>query len=174
VGSDLLVGGAVAVREATPADLDQIAEIWNPEILWTEATTDTEPRDLAALAEWLGRHAAPYPAVVAAARGEVLAFGALSPWRPKPAFARTVEDSVYVRRDRRGAGLGRLILGELIRRARDHGHHSVLARITTGNAASLRLHERHGFGLVGVERETAWKLGRWLDVAILQLRLAGS
>jgi len=101
----------------------------------------------------------------------VLAFGALSPYRPKPAFAWTVEDSVYVERGQRGAGLGSLILAELIRRARAHGHRSVLARITSGNAASIGLHARHAFRVVGVERRVALKRDRWLDVTVMQLLL---
>src|SRR3990167_5326067 len=94
----------------------------------------------------------------------------LSPYRPTPAFARTAEDSVYVARDRRGEGLGRRVLDELLRRAAAAGHHSVLARVTAPNTASLRLHARAGFRTVGVERETAFKLGRWLDVVVLQRR----
>jgi phosphinothricin acetyltransferase len=149
-----------------------MAAIWNHEVLATEATTDTEPRDPDAQREWLAGHGGPYPVVVAAHADEILAFGALSRYRPKPAFARTVEDSVYVARGHRRAGLGALILTELIRRAETLGHHSILARITTKNVASLTLHERHGFRPVGVERESAFKLGRWLDVAILQRSLA--
>ncbi len=161
----------VFVRDAVPADGDRIAAIWNHEVLWTEATTDTEPRDARAQGAWLARHTGAYPAVVAVAGDAVLAYGSLSPYRPKPAFARTVEDSVYVERGRRGAGLGTLILGELVRRARELGHRSMLARITSGNDASLRLHRRHGFSVVGVEREVAFKLGRWLDVTVMQLPL---
>jgi phosphinothricin acetyltransferase len=82
-----------------------------------------------------------------------------------------VEDSVYVARGHRNAGLGRLVLGELIARARAHGHHSMLARVTAKNAASIRLHERLGFSVVGIEREVAFKLGRWHDVTVLQLPL---
>src|SRR5207237_4299 len=77
-----------------------------------------------------------YPVVVAAAAADAperdedgLAYGSLAPYQAKPAFARTVEDSVYVERNRRGAGLGGLILAELIRRARVLEHHSILARI---------------------------------------------
>jgi len=169
VPPDTLV--AVTVRDATEADLPQITAIWNHEVLWTDATTDTEPRDPGAQREWFARHPAGYPIVVAATAAEVLAFGALAPYRPKPAFARTVEDSVYVKRGHRGAGLGDLILAELIRRARARGHHSMLARITSANTASLRLHARHGFVVVGVEWEVAWKHNRWLDVTIVQLRL---
>lgn len=171
VASDTLVGRAVRVRDARPEDNDQIAAIWNHEVLWTDATTDIEPRDTRAQREWLERHTGAYPALVAAAGGEVLAYGSLSPYRPKPAFARTVEDSVYVKRGHRGAGLGTLVLAELVRRARGLGCHSMLARITSGNPASIRLHERHGFSVAGVEREVAFKLGRWHDVMVLQLPL---
>src|SRR5882762_2879682 len=86
----------VTLRDACASDLDQIAAIWNHEVLWTDATTDTEPRDEAAQREWLARHPEPYPAIVAVAGKHVVAYGSLSPYRPKPAFAHTVEDSVYV------------------------------------------------------------------------------
>jgi len=168
----------VELRTAREADLAQIAAIWNDEVLGTDATTDTEPRDPAAQREWFTRHTERYPVVVATIGsesperdGDVVAYGSLSPYQPKPAFARTAEDSVYVARDHRRAGLGGLILAELIRRARALEHHSIVARITARNAASLRLHARHGFELVGVERESAFKLGRWHDVTIVQRRL---
>jgi L-amino acid N-acyltransferase len=166
------------VRAARVDDLARIAAIWNHEVLCTDATTDTEPRDLAAQREWFARHTERYPVVVAAlASGEaerddvVVAYGSLSPYQSKPAFARTVEDSVYVERGRRGLGLGGLILAELIRRARALEHHSIMARITAKNTASLRLHARHRFQPVGVERESAFKLGRWHDVTIMQRRV---
>lgn len=171
MSSDMLVGRAVHIRDAAAGDGDQIAAIWNHEVLWTDATTDTEPRDPRAQRAWLERHRGVHPAVVAVVDDEVLAYGSLSPYRPKPAFARTAEDSVYVKRGHRGAGLGTLILRDLIRRALELGAHSLLARITSGNAASLRLHRRHGFSVVGVEHEVAFKLGRWHDVTVMQRRL---
>ncbi|MGH7347564.1 MAG: GNAT family N-acetyltransferase, partial [Candidatus Rokuibacteriota bacterium] len=168
----------VDLRAARADDLARIAAIWNHEVLSTDATTDTEPRDLVAQGEWFARHTERYPVVVAAlpsdeadGDGDVVAYGSLSPYQPKPAFARTVEDSVYVGRGHRGRGLGGLILAELIRRARTLEHHSILARITSKNIASLRLHARHGFRPVGVERESAFKLGRWHDVTIMQRRV---
>ena len=129
--------GRVEIRAAREADLAQIAAIWNHEVLCTDATTDTEPRDEVAQREWLARHPDAYPAIVVVVGEEVVAYGSLSPYRPKPAFARTVEDSVYVTRGRRGAGLGTLILAELVQRAEALGHHSILARITAKNVASL-------------------------------------
>ena len=145
----------VALRAAREADLPRIAAIWNHEVLSSDSTTDTEPRDPAAQREWFARHTERYPVVVATVAaapaaaapvaadgpecdGEVVAYGSLSPYRPKPAFARTVEDSVYVACNYRGAGLGGLILAELVRRARALEHHSIVARITARNAASLR------------------------------------
>src|SRR5207247_1222474 len=94
--------------------------------------------------------------------------GALAPYRPKPSYARTVEDSVYVKDGWRGKGLGGLLLDALVEGARQRGYRSMIARVTAENDASLRLHERHGFVRVGHEREVAFKLGRWLDVLTLQ------
>jgi phosphinothricin acetyltransferase len=159
------------IRAAHPADNAQIAAIWNLEAIGTAATTDTEPRSPEAQRAWLEAHTEDYPALVAVVGDEVTAFGALAPYRPKPSYARTVEDSVYVKHGWRGKGLGGLILDELVVLARGRGHHSVIARITAENEASLRLHERHGFVRVGHEREAAFKLGRWLDVLTLQRRL---
>jgi L-amino acid N-acyltransferase len=156
------------IRPARAADNAQIAAIWNREAVGTTATTDTEPRRAAAQRAWLAAHNAAYPALVAAVGAEVVAFGGLAPYRPKRSYARTVEDSVYVKDGWRGKGLGGLLLDALIERARCCGHHSMIARIVADNEASLRLHERHGFARVGLEREVAFKLGRWLDVVTLQ------
>jgi phosphinothricin acetyltransferase len=149
----------------------QIAEIWNVEALGTIATTDTEPRDAATQRAWRLAHSDDYPVVVALEAGEVVAVGSLSAYRTKESYRHTVEDSVYVKAEWRGKGLGALVLEDLVRRARDRGHHSVLARVTSENKASLRLHERHRFTRVGCEYQAAFKLGRWLDVVTLQRML---
>jgi len=75
---------------------------------------------------------------------------------------------VYVRADRRGAGLGSSVVTELLRLARALGHHTLMARITADNDASRRLHTRLGFAVVGIERETAEKFGRRHDIVIMQ------
>jgi phosphinothricin acetyltransferase len=82
-----------------------------------------------------------------------------------------VEDSVYVHRDHRGQGLGQALLEDLVARGRDHGFHSMMARIVGGHDTSIALHERCGFEIVGVEREVGRKFNRWLDVVELQLLL---
>ncbi|HEX3176676.1 MAG TPA: GNAT family N-acetyltransferase [Methylomirabilota bacterium] len=156
------------IRRAGARDNAQVAAIWNHEALHTTATTDTEPRSAAAQAAWLAAHTIDYPVLVAVEADEVLAFGGLAPYRPKPSYRHTVEDSVYVKDGYRGKGLGAELLAALVARAAARGHHSVLARITSENAASLRLHERLGFQRAGYERQAAFKLGRWLDVVTLQ------
>ena len=162
---------ALLVRPAVAADAARIAAIWNHEIRETLATTDTEPRTVAAQRAWIARHSPAYPVLVAVADDDLAGFAALTPYRAKPAFQRTVEDSVYVDRAWRGRGIARVLLECLIAGAEAARHHSMLARITATNQASRRLHESLGFRLVGVEEEVALKLGRWLDVAVYQRRL---
>lgn len=159
------------IRLAHAEDNARIAAIWNLEAIGTSATTHTEPRTPEAQAAWLAAHTEDYPVVVAVESDEVVAFGSLSPYRPKPAYRWTVEDSVYVQDGYRGKGFGCEILAELVARARERGHHSVIARVTSENAPSLRLHRGHGFQRAGYERQAAFKLDRWLDVVTLQLLL---
>ncbi|HEU5193319.1 MAG TPA: GNAT family N-acetyltransferase [Methylomirabilota bacterium] len=159
------------IRPAAPSDSEAIAAIWNREVLDTAATTDTEPRSVEAQRAWLAAHGPAHPVIVAVEADEVVAFGALSPYRAKASYARTVENSVYVKDGWRGKGLGGLVLERLLALAAEHGHRSVIARITAVNEASLALHERHGFVRVGHEREVAFKHGVWHDVITLQRML---
>ncbi len=157
---------------AGPDDAEAIRSIYNVEVTESTVTFDLVPRSLAAQQVWLAEHAGVYPAVVAVEEGSVVAFGSLGPYRSRPAYATTVEDSVYVRRDRRGRGAGRAVLSELVRLASGHGFHAVMGRIVGGHQASIALHRALGFELVGVEREVGRKFGRWLDVVVMQ-RLLG-
>jgi len=105
------------------------------------------------------------------ASGTVVGFGSLSPYKERPAYSPTVEDSVYVHRSMRGSGIGQALLAELVRLAESYGYHSIVARIVGGHDASISLHDAQGFELLGVEREVGRKLGRWLDVAVMQRML---
>jgi phosphinothricin acetyltransferase len=156
------------IRRARDDDNASIAAIWNREVVGTIATTDTEPRAAADQAAWLTAHTDEYPVVVAVDGDNVIGFGSLSPYRAKPSYRFTVEDSVYVKHGHRADGLGSGILAALLAHARGRGHHSVIARVTCENTPSLRLHRRHGFEDAGYERQVAFKLGRWLDVVTLQ------
>lgn len=157
------------VRLATIDDAEAIRSIYNREVTGSTVTFDLVPRSLEAQQDWLREHAGAHPAVVAENQaGEIAGFGSLSPYRSRPAYSTTVEDSVYVHHDHRGAGVGGLVLAELVRLAEVHGFHAVMARIVGGHKASIALHERCGFELVGIEREVGRKFGKWLDVALMQ------
>ena len=156
------------VRLARAEDGEAIRSIYNVEVTESTVTFDLVPRSTQAQRGWLVAHSGPHPAVVAADGDDVVGFGSLSPYKDRPAYATTVEDSVYVRRDRRGKGAGRLLLDELLRLARSHGFHAVIARIVGDHEASLALHRACGFTLVGIEKEVGRKFGRWLDVVELQ------
>jgi L-amino acid N-acyltransferase YncA len=156
------------VRLARPEDAEAIRVIYNREVTTSVCTFDLVPRSLESQRAWISAHAGAHPAIVAADDGEVVGFGSLSPYRDRPAYATTVEDSVYVHRDHRRRGVGRLLLAELVRLGRLHGFHAMIARIVGGHEASIALHRACGFDLVGVEREVGRKFGRWLDVVVMQ------
>ena len=159
----------LSVRAATLEDAEAIRAIYNPEVLESTVTFDLVPRSLDDQRRWLEARSGAHVVLVAEAdAGEVVGFASLSPYRDRPAYSTTVEDSVYVRRDQQGRGVGRLLLGELLTVATDHGFHAVMARIVGHHGASIRLHEALGFELVGTEREVGRKFGRWLDVVLMQ------
>jgi phosphinothricin acetyltransferase len=158
------------IRLATPDDAQAIGAIYNYEVTSGTNTFDLVPRTHEEQLAWLERHSGAHPAIVATpdAGGAVLGFGSLSPFRSRPAYATTVEDSVYVAREHRGEGVGRRLLEELVVLAGTHGFHAVIARIVGHNEASVGLHLSCGFELVGTEREVGRKHRQWLDVVELQ------
>jgi phosphinothricin acetyltransferase len=161
------------VRPATAADAEQIRQIYNEEVTSSTVTFDLRPRTLAEQLAWLEQRSGTHAAVVAVEGDVVLGFGSLSPYRDRPAYNTSVEDSVYVRRQHRGRGVGRVVLGELVATAKNHGFHTVIARIVGGHEASISLHAALGFDMVGTERQVGRKFGRWLDVVIMQLLVDG-
>ncbi|HZT66556.1 MAG TPA: GNAT family N-acetyltransferase [Acidimicrobiales bacterium] len=160
------------VRLAKHDDDEAIRHIYNLEVTGSTVTFDLVPRDADEQRRWLDEHSGAHPAVVAEDAGAVVGFGSLSPYRSRPAYSTTVEDSVYVHPDWRGRGVGQAVLEELLRLAQSHGFHAVMARIVGGHEASIGLHRSCGFDVVGVEREVGRKFGRWLDVVLMQ-RLIG-
>ena len=157
---------------AEPRDAEAIRAIYNLEVAETTVTFDLVPRSVEEQKVWLAEHSGGHPAIVAVDDADrVLGFASLSPFRPRPAYAPTVEDSVYVHRDGRGRGLGELLLRDLLGLAVDHGFHSVMARIVGGHDVSIALHAKCGFEQVGCEREVGRKFGRWLDVILMQKML---
>lgn len=164
---------SLTLRLATAHDAEQIRAIYNHEVMHTVATFDLVPRSLPEQQEWLAARSGAFAAIVAVdAEGgpgnDIVGFGALSPYKDRAAYRTSVENSVYVRRDRHGQGVGTLVLQELLQIAANSGFHAVFARINASGDASIALHRRCGFELVGIEREVGRKFSRWHDVALMQ------
>ncbi len=161
------------MRLASIADAEAIRTIYNREVVGSTVTFDMVPRSLDDQVRWLQARSGAHAVVVAEdGTGAVCGFGSLSPYRDRPAYSTTVEDSVYVDPDHQGRGVGRLVLTELVDLATAHGFHSVMARIVGGHAASIALHSTCGFEVVGTEREVGRKFRNWLDVVVMQRMLS--
>jgi phosphinothricin acetyltransferase len=161
------------VRDARDGDLEGVTAIYNDAVLNTTAIWNEVAVDIANRRAWLAdRERAGYPVLVAVEEdGSVLGYASFGDWRAFDGYRHTVEHSVYVRADVRGRGIGRILLKELIERARAIGKHVMVAGIEAGNRGSIALHEKLGFEQVGLLPQVGMKFGRWLDLAFLQLVL---
>ncbi|ASY63012.1 GCN5-related N-acetyltransferase [Sinorhizobium sojae CCBAU 05684] len=161
------------IRNAADADLQAICDIYNDAVANTTAIWNETLVDIANRRAWLkARNAAGFPVLVALSEAdEVVGYASLGEWRAFDGYRHTVEHSVYVRRDQRGAGIGQALMLALIERAEALGKHVMVAGIESGNHPSIHLHERLGFQQTGHMREVGTKFGRWLDLTFMQLIL---
>ncbi len=159
------------MRDAVLDDLPAILEIYNDAVLNLTATFDLEEQTLEQRTLWFQKYGGIYPLIVAELEGEVVGYTCLSTFREKPAYNRTAELSIYLSSKHRGLGLGKMLMEEIITRAKDLGYHTLIGGITSGNEASVKLHERFGFELAGVFKEVGYKFDTWQDVHFYQLIL---
>jgi phosphinothricin acetyltransferase len=161
-----------ALREAAAADVPQINEIMNWYIRETTANWSWEERSLEEAYAWFEEHKPPHhPIYVIDDGGAVLAFGSLSAFRPKAGYWPVAENSVYVRQDSLGLGLGTVLMDRLIGHAKASGLWAVTAWISDDNEGSVRFHEKLGFYHTGKMPGVGEKFGKRLGVAIMQLDL---
>jgi L-amino acid N-acyltransferase YncA len=160
------------LRLAVPGDAAAIARIYNQGIDDRVATFETEHRTADQIAAMLADKGDRYPTVVVERAGAVVAWGSAGAYRDRPCYAGIAEHSVYVERAARGEGLGRVALEGLCREYEARGFWKILSRILAENAASVALHERCGFRVVGVYRRHARLDGTWHDCVIVE-RLLG-
>lgn len=162
------------IRDATEADLDDVARLYGHEVLNGTATFELEPptqdemsRRLAAVQ----RHGLPW--LVAELDGAFAGYAYASPFRPRPAYRYGVEGSIYVETTARGHGVGRALLEALVGRVHAMGLRHVIGAISDSDssAASIALHRALGFQDAGVYRQVGWKFDRWLNVTLMQLDL---
>lgn len=165
------------IGPAAPADLGAVAEIFAHYVLNSVMTFETVPPTVA---DWQARldglAALSLPFLVARTASEVAGYAYASPWRPKPAYRHTVEDTVYLAPGATGRGLGGRLLGELLARAGQAGARQMVAVIADAGAdsePSVALHRAFGFAPAGRLTAVGHKHGRWIDTVLMQRGLSG-
>jgi len=165
-------GTDAAISPASRADLAQVAEIFAHYVTHSVVTFETDPPTVA---DWRAKLDAlaslGLPFLVARFGGAVAGYAYASPWRPKPAYRQTVEDTVYLAPGATGRGLGRALLTELLDRAGQAGARQMVAVIADAgadSAASVALHRAAGFADVGRLTAVGHKHGRWIDTVLMQ------
>ncbi len=158
----------ITTRLATPGDAAAIAAIYNEGIADRVATFETEPRTPEQIAALLRDKGDKFPTVVAERDGTVIAWAGAGAYRARPAYAGVAEHSVYVARAARGTGAGRVTLNALCRLYAERGFWKILSRIFPENTASLALHEKCGFRVVGIYRRHGKLEGQWRDCVIVE------
>jgi L-amino acid N-acyltransferase YncA len=161
------------IRLATSEDLPAINDIYNYYVLRSTCTYQLDPEPIEARQAWFEAHPPDkYPVTVSEVNGEVIAWGALSKFRERAAYAPSVEASIYVRHDMHRRGIGRALLLDLIQRSRELGFHTLIGGVSADQTASLALQENLGFQRVAHFKEVGYKFGQRLDVIFLQLMLS--
>ncbi|HEU0230450.1 MAG TPA: GNAT family N-acetyltransferase [Burkholderiaceae bacterium] len=158
------------VRDATPADIAAITEIYTPYVLQGLATFEEKPpseADMRARREAVLALGLPY--LVAELDGQVAGYAYATHYRPRSAYRYTIEDSIYVRHGLHGHGIGTSLLRVLIERCEKGPWRQMLAVIgDSANVGSIALHQRFGFVSGGTQRAVGFKLGRWIDTVQMQ------
>ncbi|GHC37697.1 N-acetyltransferase [Alcaligenes pakistanensis] len=150
-----------------------ILEILNEAIVNSTALYDYVPRPPEAMASWFAsKRSNGFPVVgVVDASGTLMGFASWGTFRAFPAYKYTVEHSVYVHHAHRGKGLGKILMSELITRARQAQVHVLVGCVDASNQGSIHLHQSLGFTHGGTFKEVGFKFGRWLDAAFYLLTL---
>jgi len=160
----------IEIRIAKEEDLPAMLEIYNHVILNTTAVYDYEPHTLEMRKQWFDtKKEQGFPVFVAEEEGTIAGFSSIGTFRAWAAYKYTVENSIYVKSDCRGKGIGRLLLKPLIEAAKDLKLHAIVAGIDASNETSIALHKKFGFEEVARFKEVGWKFERWLDLVFLEL-----
>lgn len=163
----------VSLRDAEPADAAAVAVVYNQGIEDRLATLETETRSAEERRRWLAARGPRHPVLVFEVDGQVVGWGSLNAFNPRPAYDHVADFSVYVEREWRGRGVGHRLLEALIARGRELGYHKLVLSAFPGNEAGMRAYRRAGFRDVGVYREQGRLDGRWVDTIVMERRLEG-
>jgi L-amino acid N-acyltransferase YncA len=162
-----------AIRSATPTDLPAITAIYRQAVLEGTATFELIPPDLAEMTRRFGTlTSGGFPYLVAGHEDEVIGYAYAGPYRPRPAYRFTVENSVYLAPASHRRGIGTALLQNLIRESEARGYRQMIAVIgDSANAGSIGVHRRCGFQMIGTHPDVGFKFGRWLDTVMMQRAL---
>ena len=165
-----MAADTVAVRAGQAEDLPALTAIYNHYVELTHVTFDVDPFSVERRRDWFDRYApdGPHRLLVATARDEVVGYATSSSFRSKPAYAPSVETTVYCAPEATGQGVGRRLYDELLTVLADEDVHRAYAAIALPNDASVALHRSFGFTDVGVFTEVGRKFDRWWDVLWLE------
>jgi L-amino acid N-acyltransferase YncA len=158
----------VTVEEMRPGDWPACARIYEEGL-----DVGTFEDEVPSWQEWDAAHLEA-PRLVARENGAVVGWAALAPYSQRACYRGVVLNSIYVGWASRGRGIGRVLLEELVRRADDEGLWTIQASIFPENQASIALHARCGFRIVGTRERIAQKRGRWRDVVLMERRSASA
>ena len=164
---------SIHVRPATTADIPAVTAIYRPAVLTGTASFELSAPDEAEMARRMDAVlVAGFPYMVAEVAGRVAGYGYLGAYRPRPAYAWSVENSIYVAPDAQRAGVGRALLAALIDIATERGYRQMIAVIgDSGQRNSIGLHRAAGFTFCGTVHAVGFKHGRWLDQVLMQRAL---
>ncbi|HEV8607329.1 MAG TPA: GNAT family N-acetyltransferase [Tepidisphaeraceae bacterium] len=159
------------IRLAAEADLLAINDIYNHYVLSSTCTYQLDPEKIEDRQKWFANHGEKHPITVAEIDDKLVGWGSLSKFHQRAAYSKTVENSVYVHPNHQRQKIGSTLLADLIERAKNAGHHTILACIDADQAGSVALHDRFRFTKVGHMKQLGFKFNRWLDVVYMQLML---
>jgi len=163
----------ISIRDADLTDIPAITHIYAHAVRNGTASFELDPPDEAEMARrWCALRAGGYPYFVAVRDGAVAGYAYAGPYRARPAYRWSVEDSIYIDPAAQRRGIGRALLDRLIAEAQARGFRQMIAVI--GDAAqtpSIELHRAAGFRLVGTLESVGFKFGRWLDSVLMQRAL---
>jgi L-amino acid N-acyltransferase YncA len=161
------------IRPATGADLPFVTEIYDREVREGTATFELDPPDLAEMTRrFRSLMDGGFPYLAAEVDGRVVGYAYAGPYRPRPAYRFTVENSVYLHPSTHRRGIGLQLMQRLLVECVQRGYRQMIAVIgDSANAGSIGLHTRLGFQMIGTHPNVGLKFGRWLDTVMMQLPL---
>ncbi len=164
---------SLEIRPATAADLPFITEIYDHAVRHGTATFELIPPDLAEMRRRFGvLMDGGFPYLVATIEGRVIGYAYAGPYRPRPAYRFTVENSIYLQAAIHRRGIGLQLLQRLIAESEARGYRQMIAVIgDSANLGSIGVHRRCGFAMIGTHPDVGFKFGRWLDTVMMQLAL---